>query len=77
MSNSPRAIATLLVNFTSDIDLFAEAGKNVAYDYLIDDIEVTDGVLNIDFLDRSLNNPTINAIGFFQVQSYQMTSLTH
>ncbi|MGJ8671738.1 ThuA domain-containing protein [Rubritalea sp.] len=55
--------------FASDLDIFAEVGKNVAYDYLVDDIEVSDGVLDIDFLDRGVNNPTVNAIGIFQIQS--------
>ncbi|MGJ8652500.1 MAG: ThuA domain-containing protein [Opitutaceae bacterium] len=53
--------------FTEDLDLYAVGGQNAAIDYLIDGVEVSDGALNIDFLDRGINNPCINAIGIFQI----------
>ncbi|MFC5049708.1 ThuA domain-containing protein [Rubritalea spongiae] len=53
--------------FSNDLDLFEQAGKNVAFDYLSEEVTVSDSTLNIDFQDRGVNNPTVNAIGIFQI----------
>jgi PKD repeat protein len=53
--------------FSPDLDLVARTGgKNRAFDHVVDNITVNDGILNIDMLKGSVDSPKISAIGVFQ-----------
>ncbi|WOO43654.1 ThuA domain-containing protein [Rubellicoccus peritrichatus] len=48
--------------FSPDLDIHAQVGHDAAWDYVINDVTVTDGFLNILFT-QSSDNPKVAAIG--------------
>lgn len=52
------------------LDVFLEAGHDAAYDVLIENVVVTDNLLNVDFIYGVRSNPMISAIGVFQVDPF-------
>ena len=55
----------------SGLDVHAVApGKDASYDFFSDPVDVTDGVLNVNFVPGSANNPKISAIGIWRAESF-------
>ena len=52
--------------FNPDLDIHSMAGHDAAVDFTIDQVLVTDGVLNIEFIDTGNDNPKASAIGIFE-----------
>lgn len=53
--------------FSPDLDIHSLVGHDTAYDYLVENIEVSDGMLDMTFVDTGVDNPKVSAVGIFQV----------
>jgi cytochrome c len=53
--------------FTPHLDVFAASGGQFrAFDHTVQTVAVNDGILNVDLLKGSANNPKVSAIGVFR-----------
>ncbi|GHC40248.1 ThuA domain-containing protein [Roseibacillus persicicus] len=53
--------------FNPDLDIHAQVGHDAAYDYLVEEVVVTDGSLDIALIDTGVDNPKVSAVGVYRL----------